>query len=179
MLNLPNRITVVRICLVPLFVVLALCPIRLGLLWAAIVFVVAAISDAADGHIARSRNLTTNTGKFLDPLADKILVDAALVCLIYHQLLPAWVLILILFRDLAVDGLRLLAAEQGVVIAASKWGKSKTTAQMVMVVALLILGMGVNWPLYQALCQVLIWLAVLLTVISGADYLRKGWQYVR
>ena len=179
-MNLPNKITLFRIALIPVFVVLTLCNIPNGDLWGALVFVIAAISDAVDGNIARGRGLVTNFGKFADPLADKMLVCVSMICLISMGRLPAWVFIIIICRDFAVDGLRFLAAEKGVVIAASRWGKLKTLFQMIMV-ALLLLNSLSFWPqpFYNILCWVVIVIALLLTVWSGFDYLRKGKEYIK
>jgi len=177
-MNLPNKITVVRIFLTAVFVVLALVPMEHGLLYSAGVFVIASVSDFLDGYLARSRNLVTNLGKFLDPLADKMLVMSALLVLVSYDMFPVWAAIVILCRDLAVDGLRFVAAQQGTVIAASKWGKRKTTVQMIMVVMLLVAEI-IPFDWYGILCQVMIWLSVLLTVVSGADYLYKGKDLIK
>ena len=179
-MNLPNKLTLIRIILIPVFAVLALCPISHGDIWAAVIFVIAAVTDALDGNIARSRGLVTNFGKFADPLADKMLVGTALICLVVMGRLPAWAFIIILCRDFAVDGLRLLAVEKGEVIAASRWGKLKTTFQMIMVTVLL-LGSLSFWPqpLYEIISWALIIIAVGLTIWSGYDYIRKGWKYIK
>ena len=179
-MNLPNKITLLRIALIPIFVILTLCPIPHGDIWGAAVFIIAAISDAVDGNIARSRGLVTNFGKFADPLADKMLVCVSMICLVSMERLPAWVFIIIICRDFAVDGLRLLAAEKGVVIAASRWGKLKTLSQMIMV-SLLLLNSLSFWPqpFYNTLCWIVIIIAVLLTIWSGFDYLLKGKGYIK
>ncbi len=176
-MNLPNKLTVARIAMIPIFAVLALVPTVPGF-WAALVFAIASFTDVLDGHIARSRGLITNFGKFADPLADKMLVASALVVLLALGRLPAWALIIILCRDFAVDGLRFIAADKGVVIAASVWGKRKTASQMVMVIALLLQGQF-NAVAYDVFCAVMIGLAVVLTVYSGVDYLWKGRQYLK
>lgn len=177
-MNLPNKITVFRAGLIPAFTILALIPSLLCQTLAAILFGVASFSDFVDGHLARRRNLVTNFGKFMDPLADKMLVMAAMLCLVSLGRLPAWAVIIILCREFMVDGLRLLAAERGVVIAASPWGKRKTACQMVMVIVLLLAGwFSSQWYLW--LCRGLIALALVLTVYSGWDYLYKGRSYVR
>ena len=179
-MNLPNKITLARILMIPLFVVLALVPLPYGEVWAALVFTIAAISDAVDGKIARGRGLITNFGKFIDPLADKMLVGAAMICLVSMGQLPAWIFVIILCREFAVDGLRLLAVEKGVVIAASNWGKLKTLFQMSMVVILLLQPLAF-WP--QPFYNILSWIAIigalLLTIISGYDYLSKGWKFIK
>ena len=179
-MNLPNKITLARIAFIPVFVIFLLCPIPNGDIWAAIIFIIAAISDAVDGKIARGRGLVTNFGKFADPLADKMLVGAAMVCLVGLDRLPAWILIIILCREFAVDGLRLLAVEKGVVIAASQWGKLKTLFQMIMVV-MLILNSLLFWPqpLYDVVSWIMIIAALLMTIWSGFDYIHKGWSYIK
>ena len=179
-MNLPNKLTLLRIAMIPLFVLIALLPIPHGDVIAAVIFVLASITDALDGNIARSRNLITNFGKFADPLADKMLVGAALICLVSMGRLPAWAFAIILCRDFAVDGLRLMAVEKGEVIAASKWGKLKTTMQMVMV-TFLLLGSLEFWPhpLFEIIGWIFIVIALVLTVGSGYDYIRKGWKYLR
>lgn len=178
-MNLPNKITLTRIALVPVFAILVLAPIPHGDIWGAIVFFIAAITDALDGNIARGRNMVTNFGKFADPLADKMLVCVAMICLVAMGRLQAWVLIVILCRDFIVDGLRMIAVEKGTVIAASRWGKLKTLTQMTMVIMLLINSLPF-WPqpFYNILCWIVIIAAVLLTLWSGFDYLRKGRDYI-
>lgn len=178
-MNLPNKITLLRVALIPVFAVLALAPIPYGDIWAAIIFFIAAISDAVDGNIARGRGLVTNFGKFADPLADKMLVGVAMVCLVTMGRLPAWVLIIILCREFIVDGLRMIAVEKGEVIAASKWGKLKTLFQMIMVIMLLISSLGfLQHAFYDILCWIVIIIAVALTLWSGFDYLRQGRRYI-
>lgn len=178
-MNLPNKITLARMAFIPFFVILLLAPIPNGDVWAAIVFIIAALSDMLDGKIARSRGLITNFGKFADPLADKMLVGAAMICLVSLGRLPAWIFIVILCREFIVDGLRLIAVEQGTVIAASKWGKLKTIFQMIMV-SMLMLNSLAFWPqpFYNILSWVMVLAALLLTLWSGYDYLRKGWKFV-
>ena len=178
-MNLPNKITVSRICLIPLFVVLALVHFPGSDLLSAIVFLVAAFSDFLDGYLARSRHLVTNFGKFLDPLADKMLVCTAMIALVAMGRLPALVPIIIICRDLLVDGLRSMAAEQGVVIAASYWGKAKTMSQIILVTLLLLESYFPESGLYHGLCIALQIIAPALTVWSGADYLYKGRAFLR
>jgi len=179
-MNLPNKLTMIRICLIPVFIFLLLGPVPFGDIWSALVFVLASVTDALDGRIARKRGLITNFGKFADPLADKMLVCSALVCLVGMGRLPAWALVIILCRDFAVDGMRMMAVEKGEVIAASIWGKLKTVSQMIMVTVLLISSLSF-WPqpLYGIFCWVLIVLAVCLTIGSGIDYIVKGWKYIK
>ncbi len=178
-MNLPNKLTMLRIFMIPVFVLLVLLPIPHGDIWGCAVFVLASITDALDGNIARSRGLVTNFGKFADPLADKMLVGSALICLVGLGRLPAWAFVIILCRDFAVDGIRLMAVEKGEVIAASVWGKLKTTFQMIMVTWLLLASLSWSHPFYDIIAWLLIIIAVGLTVWSGYDYLRKGWRYLK
>ena len=138
-----------------------------------VIFIVASASDAVDGHLARSRNLITDFGKFMDPLADKLLTCSAFICLVELQMIPSWVVIIIIAREFAITGLRTLAASDGIVIAASKWGKAKTISQMIAIIALLL----VNWPVmaFPALLlfgNIMVYVALALTLISGIDYFR-------
>lgn len=179
-INLPNRITLGRILLVPLFVLLALWQFPTHDIWATLVFIIASFSDTLDGRIARRRNLVTNLGKFLDPLADKMLVCSAYIALVALGRIPAWMVIVIICREFAVSGMRTLAADAGVVIAASSLGKIKTTLQMSSIVMLLISPL-ILWPqpLYYVLTQIAVWLALLSTIISGWDYLQKGTKFFK
>lgn len=178
-MNLPNKITMVRIFMIPLFIIVLLVSFPGHELLAAIIFVVAAATDAVDGHLARSRNLITDFGKFMDPLADKLLVCAALVCLVELQMIPSWVVVIILAREFAITGLRTLAASEGTVIAASKWGKAKTMSQMIAIVSLLLVNVpaiGETIPFFSTFGTIMIYVALALTLISGIDYfiLNKG-----
>jgi len=136
-----------------------------GDLLAGVVFIIAALTDTADGYIARKKGIVTNLGKFIDPLADKILVVAALIALVQLQRLPAWIVVVIISRDFVVTGLRMVASAEGIVIAASKWGKAKTVSQII-AISLMIL----NLPGGLAA----MWVAMILTLWSGVDYLYKG-----
>ncbi len=164
-MNLPTMVTTARILLIPVFMVFLLVNIKYGALLAAAVFILAAATDGLDGYLARSRNEVTRLGILLDPLADKLLITAALVSLIQLDRVSAWVAMLILGREFAITGLRLVAAAEGVVISASKLGKFKTISQIVAIVAVLI-----NFPANQAL----LWIAVAITVWSGIDYFAKA-----
>jgi len=137
--NLPNRLTVARVCIVPVFLAVMLAPDLIGLhyLWALILFVIASYTDHLDGKIARKNNQVTNFGKFMDPLADKILVMTALVCFVQLGLADSWVVVLILAREFLVTGIRLIAAESGQVLAANRWGKAKTVSQIIAISAVL------------------------------------------
>ena len=169
-MNLPNRITLIRVIMVPVFAVLMLlCPRFPFLKWVALaVFVLASLTDMVDGKLARSRGEITNFGKFMDPLADKILVNSALICLTAMGKIPAWMVIIIVSRDFVISGYRLVAAEKGTVIAANYWGKFKTTSQMIMIC--LVIG-DLPYPAYQMLAVAFQWIAVILTIISLGVYI--------
>ena len=137
-MNLPNKITIFRICMIPIFVICMLIDFPYHEPIALAVFIIAAVSDFVDGNLARSRNLVTDFGKFMDPLADKLLVCSAFIVLVELSLMPSWVVIIIIAREFAITGLRTLAAADNIVIAASKWGKAKTISQMVAIVTLLL-----------------------------------------
>lgn len=171
-MNLANRLTMIRIILVPIFMVFLLTRIPGGRFWAAIIFIIAAITDGLDGYIARSRQQITKLGKLIDPLADKLLISAALVSLVELGLVPAWVAVLIISREFAVTGLRTVAASEGVVIAASKLGKAKTVSQVVAIIILLL--QEIPWPFLPLLAKVGLIVAVVLTMVSGIDYFTKG-----
>lgn len=166
-LNLPNLLSLSRVFLAPLVVLFLTLRIEWGDLIAGAVFILAALTDTADGYIARKRGIVTNLGKFIDPLADKILITAALVGLVELQRISAWIVVVILAREFIVTGLRMIAAAEGVVLAASRGGKTKTVAQIVAIVMMIF-----NLPLALSA----MWIALLLTVWSGMDYLVKGWD---
>ena len=171
-MNLPNKITCVRVVLIPFFLLFLLVDqIPANRVIALVIFVVACLTDALDGHIARSRNLVTDFGKFMDPLADKLLVCSALICFSYEHTLPVIVTIAIIAREFIISGFRQVAADKGIVIAASYWGKFKTTSQMILCI-LLILHLDLGW--WHVLEQVFAWIALALTIISLADYLYKN-----
>lgn len=169
-MNLPNKLTMFRVILIPVFVVFMLVDITSYDKWIALaIFIIASLTDLLDGKIARKYNLVTNFGKFMDPLADKLLVCSALICLVALNKIPAWMVIVIIAREFIISGFRLIAADNGVVIAASYWGKFKTTFQMVMICLMIadIAAIG-------ALTAVVMWVAVVLTVVSLVDYLVKN-----
>ena len=170
-MNLPNKLTTFRVILIPFFVFFLLAPYfeGYGNYIALVIFIVASLTDFLDGKIARKYNLVTNFGKFMDPLADKLLVCSALICLIALDRIPAWIVIVIISREFIISGFRLIAAENGVVIAANYWGKFKTVSQMIMIILLLIDLGGV----FDILEQIFIWLSLALTVISLITYI---WQ---
>ncbi len=172
---LPNKLTIFRMILIITFVIIELtgCLGDYSGLIALIIFVVASLTDLLDGKIARKYNLITNFGKFMDPLADKVLVVSAMICLLVNkpELLPAWALIIILAREFIISGFRLVASDAGIVIAASMWGKVKTVSQMVMVIMMLI---DINYPVYILLTKIVMYVAVILTVVSLVDYIYKN-----
>ena len=170
-MNLPNKLTTLRVLLVPVFVLFTLTEIVPGYdkYLAVAVFIVASLTDFLDGMIARKYNLVTNFGKFMDPLADKLLVCSALICLIELRQLPAWMVIIIISREFIISGFRLVASDNGIVIAASYWGKFKTTFQMIAVVLLIV-----NLPALTFITNLCVWAALVLTVVSLVDYLFKN-----
>ena len=170
-MNLPNKLTIFRVILVIPFVALMLNGYDL---WAVAVFIIASLTDLLDGKIARKYNLITDFGKFMDPLADKLLVCAAMICLVEMGRLPAWMVIVIISREFIISGFRLVASDNGVVIAASYWGKFKTTFQMLMIIVL-ILNLG---GVFDMIGRVLTWIALILTVVSLIDYLVKNKQVI-
>ena len=169
-MNLPNKLTMARIVFTLFMIAFILLPGKAFAWLSFVMYGVASLTDAADGHIARSRNLVTNFGKFMDPLADKILNYSVMVLLIPEGLIPPVALVLILFREFMVSGIRLSAAEQGTVIAANIWGKIKTTFQDVSLVVILVLR-AVGVAFLPTLSAVLLWICAALTVISGVIYL--------
>lgn len=171
-MNIPNKLTIARMIMVPFLVVFMLtdiggeanCYISLA------IFVAASVTDWFDGKIARKYNLVTNFGKFMDPLADKLLVCSALICFIEMGRLDAWIVIIIIAREFIISGFRLIAAENGVVIAANYWGKFKTVSQMIMIILLIVDFGGV----FDILEMIFIWVSVALTVISLMTYILQN-----
>ena len=182
-MNLPNRLTLLRVCMIPFFVVFA----RMGAFWAQCVavaiYAAACLTDALDGRIARSRNLVTNFGKFMDPIADKLLVMSAMIVLTAQGRMPDWVCILMLGREFMVSGFRLVAVENGTVIAAGPLGKLKTVFQMVSTIALMLLVPVEGQPLLgqagEIFARALMYVALVLTVVSGADYILRNKDCIR
>lgn len=189
-MNLPNKITLSRIFLIPFFIIVLSYPFNWGE-WsigtttlpvshfvAGIIFLIASITDWLDGYLARKLNLITNMGKFLDPLADKLLVSAAFILLVQLELAPAWIVIIIISREFAITGFRLVAAGEGLVLAASQMGKLKTATQIIAIILL----MFHNWPLSYInvpLHTIMLYLALLFTVWSGIDYFIKNRHVLR
>ncbi len=171
-MNLPNKLTILRAAMIPFFVFFLLnegIPYHQYL--AVAVFIIASITDALDGHIARKYNLITNFGKFMDPLADKLLVCSALICFVELGLMPSWIVIVIISREFIISGFRLVASDNGVVIAASYWGKFKTVSQMIMSILLIL---HFDNPVALAAEQILIYVSLILTVVSLVDYIVKN-----
>jgi len=172
-MNLPNKLTVLRMVMVPFVVVLILAD-EFGpwTRWVALaLFIIASLTDMLDGKIARKYNLVTNFGKFMDPLADKMLVCSALICLVELGRIQSWIVIIIIAREFVISGFRLVASDQGVVIAASMWGKVKTVFQMIMIGFLIA---NIDLLIFRITSQILIWISVVLTVISLIDYILKN-----
>lgn len=172
-MNLPNKLTMFRVILIPFFVFFLLTPYfpDYGKYIAVAIFIVASLTDLLDGKIARKYNLVTNFGKFMDPLADKLLVCSALICLVEAKQLEGWIVIIIIAREFIISGFRLIAAEHQIVIAASYWGKFKTTFQMLMIIVLVL---DIPNQAFQILGIVLTYIALILTVVSLVDYLYKN-----
>ena len=170
-MNLPNRLTILRTLMIPVFLFFLLTDYAGNCSkWiAVIVFILASLTDFLDGHIARKYNLVTNFGKFMDPLADKLLVSSAMIALVGMHRLSSIVAIIIIAREFIISGFRLIASDNGIVIAASYWGKFKTTFQMISVVLLIF-----NIPVLSTLTTIIVWIALALTVISLVDYIVKN-----
>ena len=192
-MNLANKLTMLRVILVPVFiVVMSIESIPHWALWALLIFAVASITDTLDGQYARKHNLITNFGIFMDPFADKLLVVSAIIMLVAHGLIPAWVSIIIIAREFAVSGLRTVAANEGNVIPASNLGKIKTILQMTAVIVILIkliimtdiwFASVKTWITAEAqfigyLPDVLIYAAAFMTIYSGIDYFKNGWKFI-
>lgn len=189
-MNIPNKITISRIILIPVFIILMAVPWNWGQIgsgewtiptahfWGAILFIFASATDWVDGYYARKYDLVTNLGKFLDPLADKLLVSAALIMLVQLGFAEAWVVILIISREFAVTGLRLVASGEGIVLAASKLGKLKTMTQLIAIAALLLYNFPFAWIGFP-FGDVMLYIAAFFTVLSGYDYFAKNWHVMR
>ena len=173
-MNLPNKLTILRIIMIPFFVLFMLLDGGVSQTYryiAAVIFIVASFTDLLDGKIARKYNLVTNFGKFMDPLADKLLVCSGLICFLGLGQLPAWFVIIIISREFIISGFRLVASDNGVVIAASYWGKFKTVSQMIMSVLLIV-----NIPALSILTTIFSVIALVLTVVSLIDYIAKNYR---
>jgi len=172
-MNLPNKLTIARILLIPIFLFFLMTDFagESSKYIAAFVFIIASLTDFLDGNIARKNNIVTNFGKFMDPLADKLLVFAALIAFIQLEYLPAWIVIIIISREFIISGFRLVASDNGIVIAASYWGKFKTTFQMLMIILLIF---NFDFPYVNIIENIFIYTALILTIISLLDYLIKN-----
>ena len=184
-MNLPNKLTLLRVLMIPFFVFFLLYD-KLGYtgrIIALVLFCAASFTDYLDGHIARKYHLVTNFGKFMDPLADKLLVCSALICFVGKGELAAWIVIIIIAREFIISGFRLVASDNGVVIAANYWGKFKTVSQMIMIILLILNFDGIfhiiiliilDLDFLSILTQIFIWIALALTVISLEEYIRQN-----
>ena len=174
-MNLPNKLTILRIIMIPFFVFFLLSGVGgSASKWIALViFAAASITDTLDGYIARRDNLITDFGKFMDPLADKLLVCSALIALVDLNKIAAWIVIIIIAREFIISGFRLVASDNGVVIAASYWGKFKTTFQMLMIIYLVV---DLQFAYANIVGMVLVYVALALTVISLVDYIAKNYK---
>ena len=190
-MNLPNKLTLLRILLVPLFVAAMLIPFPLHNLAALLLFAVASITDMFDGRIARERNLVTDFGKFADPLADKILVLAAMLCFVQNGLCDCVAVIIVLLREFAVTSIRLIAAAKGEVVAANIWGKVKTVTQMTAIIAILVMQSVLDIMTFANVAipsllpgvffcagEILIWISTIFAIISGVIYLKQNWKFI-
>ena len=168
-MNVPNRLTILRVAMIPAFILFMLWDSPYSDYLSVSVFILACVTDFLDGYLARKYNQITTFGKFMDPLADKLLVCSALICLIELQRIPSWMVVLIIAREFTISGFRLIAADNGVVIAASYFGKFKTTFQMIAVCLLIA-----DIEALQSVTLIILWIAVILTVVSLVDYLVKN-----
>ena len=173
-MNLPNKLTILRVILIPFFVAFLMDAFHVpGTKWIALaIFIISSLTDMLDGKIARKYNLVTNFGKFMDPLADKLLVCSALIAFVDMDMIPTWIVMIIIAREFIISGFRLVASDNGIVIAAGIWGKLKTVCQMIMIIVLIADFGGV----FDTIGTVLIWLSLILTVISLVDYLYTNRQ---
>lgn len=172
-MNLPNKLTVIRVALIPFFVAFMLADFAgdMSKYIALTIFCIASFTDFLDGYIARKNNLVTNFGKFMDPLADKLLVCSAMICLVETGRLSAWIVIIIISREFIISGFRLVASDNGIVIAASYWGKFKTVFQMLMIIVLIL---NVGNTISVIVENILIYSSLVLTIVSLVDYIVKN-----
>ncbi len=186
-MNLPNKITIARICMIPLFMIVLMCGANFGWanyhIWSAIIFAIASMTDGIDGHIARSRNLVSDFGKFMDPLADKLLVCTALICFIQLDWMPAYMAVIIIAREFIVTGLRTLAASKGIVMAAIMTGKIKTVIQMIAILCTMVFSEGLI-PAgeicgYPAIGFVAMAISTLFTIYSGYEYIARNVDLIK
>lgn len=172
-MNLANKITLFRVLLVPIFMIVLYSDINNSDIYAALIFIIASFTDTLDGYIARSRNLVTNFGKFIDPLADKVLVATALILLVEQSKIPGWIVVIIIAREFTITGFRVIAASEGITIAASPWGKIKTITQLIAITLILLN----NFPFSKfniPVDTIMLYLSLIFTIISGFDYIYKN-----
>lgn len=172
-MNLPNKITFIRVLLVPVFIIMFYMNVPNSQIYAGVIFIIASLTDTLDGYLARKYSLVTKLGKFIDPLADKLLVSAALILLTERNIIPGWVVIIIIAREFTITGFRIIAASEGVTIAASSLGKFKTITQLIAIILLLfnnILFDRFNIPMDQ----IFLYISLIFTVLSGYDYIYKN-----
>ncbi len=172
-MNLPNKLTILRMVMVPFFVLFLLIGWDIP---AFVLFCAASFTDYLDGHIARKYQLVTNFGKFMDPLADKLLVGSAAICLVELGRIPAWVVVILIGREFVISGFRLIAAERGIVIAANYWGKTKTVCQMIMTMFLIL---HLAFPFWHVMEIILIAASTVLAVVSLLDYIARNADVLR
>ncbi len=174
-MNMPNKLTILRVLMVPFFVAFLLAtPSHASFKWVALVlFILASLTDFVDGQMARKYNMVTDFGKFMDPLADKLLTISGMICLIELGKIPSWIVIIIVAREFIISGFRLVAADNGVVIAANYWGKFKTTFQMIMIILMIM-----DIPQLQLVTNIVMWIALVLTVVSLVTYILQNKQIV-
>ena len=182
-MNLPNKLSMLRICMIPFFVVFALMEAQWAQLLALAIFVIASLTDLLDGKIARARGLVTNFGKFIDPIADKLLVMSAMLVLVGQGRMPSWICIIMLGREFAISGFRLVAADSGKVIAAGWLGKVKTVTQMTAIIMLLFLVPVSGAPLLGqfgvVLANIAMYVSAFMTLWSGVDYIVKNFSCIK
>lgn len=177
-MNLANKITIMRIMMIPLFMIILFSNINNSDYIAAAIFALASITDSLDGYIARSRNLVTTFGKFMDPLADKLLVSSALISLVQMGRIPSWVVVLIIAREFTITGFRTIAASEGITIAASPLGKIKTITQLIAIISLLIN----NFPFRLIgfpFDLIMTYISLIFTILSGVDYIFRNKQVLK
>lgn len=180
-MNLANKLTILRVVLVPVFIAFMTIDATWAKITGLVVFIIASLTDMLDGQIARKRNMITTFGKFADPLADKMLTTAAFLVFMQQDIIGAWPVFIILVREFAVSGIRLAAAAEGEVIAASFWGKFKTVTQMLSIIVGIIMMCIPVIPMSATILttQILVWICVLFTVISGVEYIKNNWKLMK
>lgn len=172
-MNLANKITLFRVLLVPIFMIVLYLDIDNSNIYAAIIFITASLTDTLDGYIARSRNLVTTFGKFIDPLADKVLVSAALIALVEMGKVPAWIVVIIISREFTITGFRIIAASEGITIAASPWGKIKTITQLIAIILILLDNFPFTYFNFK-MDIIVLYISLFFTVFSGYDYIYRN-----